>query len=454
MKSLSAIGLLLMSAFAFDAAAQSVTTDGSNRVLRTVGGTGVPKGLGLNVHFDEGHADDLDLIASMGFKLVRKGMLWTKVEAQKGVYDWKPYDALVADSRARGITPLLILAYSNPLYAPVWRGGSGRQDWAFEPPTTDHAREAFVAFARAAAQRYRGQVIWEIWNEPNLTFGKPFNADAYLRLARDSCRAMRDAYADATIVGPASNGFAMGFLEEFIKNDGEGCFDAISLHPYRDWDPDSALRDWHRLDVLIEKLQTGRRMIAIDSEWGYSVQRPPWTERRQAEYVLRLYLTDLLAGVPITIVYDYRNDGVDPRDKEQNYGLFDFHGRPKAVATALGDLVRELKDMTVLGKVRLASPDISAVAFGSPDGRVKIVAWSASSAEARLNLPGELCVTPAHVPANRCESLGLTLMAAPTSLRVSGAPAVAEIQTVACSLPRNASGSLADWCTAYRNASR
>src|ERR1700704_4379139 len=100
---------------------------------------------------------------AMGFRVIRSDVSWSKVETRQGLYDWSATDSLVAKSRRRGLLPLLILAYSNPLYAPTWQGDTGRLDWAFEPPITERARQAFVAFARAAAERYRGQVIWEVW---------------------------------------------------------------------------------------------------------------------------------------------------------------------------------------------------------------------------------------------------------------------------------------------------
>jgi hypothetical protein len=176
---------------------------------------------------------------------------------------------------------------------------------------------------------------------------------------------MRAAYPDAAIVGPASAGFAMGFLENFVKHDADDCFDSVSVHPYRDWDPDSALPDWQRLAAVLARWHRGRTKVLVDSEWGYPVQAGAWNEQRQADYVLRLYLTDLLAGVPITIVYDWRNDGPDSRDKEQNFRLLDFNG-VKLVAGALSEMIRG-PPAHGLGKVSTTA-DVSVVAFGRAGG--------------------------------------------------------------------------------------
>jgi hypothetical protein len=417
----------------------------SNRILTMINDRAVPAGLGVNVHFTDGHESDLDLIKAMGFRLVRTDVLWSEVERARGHYDWGPYDALIGNAYRRGLTPLLILAYSNPLYASQWKGGRGRLDWAYEPPITISARNAFVAFARAAAERYRGRVIWEIWNEPNQTFGKPARLDAYMALAAEACRAMRAVNPDAAIIGPASAGFAMKFLEDFIRNDTEDCFDGVSVHPYRDWDPDSAFIDWHRLHAAIARGRHRRTKLAIDSEWGYSVQSGPWTEQRQAEYVMRLYLTDLLADVAITIIYDWRNDGLDPHDKEQNFGLLDFYGKPKPVADALIAMIRALDGSTALGKIK-ASARAAAVAFGTPNGPLKIAAWSVDSTPMELVLGPTLCLDTPESTRHACASGGARIQIDPIRLSVSGKPVVVEATVKSCSTASNATATFASWC--------
>jgi hypothetical protein len=389
----------------------------------------------------------------MGFRLIRTDLTWSKAETTRGQYDWRPYDGLVADARQRGLMPLLILGYSNPLYAPKWQGDRGRQDWAYEPPVSDVARDAFVAFVRAAAERYRGQVIWEVWNEPNLTFGKPPLLDAYIRLAMEACRAMRAAYPEAAIIGPASGGFAMRLLEDFVKHDAEDCFDGVSVHPYRDWDPDSALADWRRLSGVLGRWHRARPKVPIDSEWGYSVLGGVWNEQRQADYVLRLYLTDLLAGVPITIIYDWRNDGPEPGDKEQNFGLFDVNGKPKSVAPALAEMIQGLAGLTLFGKVH-STADASVLAFGTAGGPIKMAAWSPDSRPIRLVLGPMLCVTPPQSKNTTCGAGDPIIQITPMTLKLSGRPAVFEPQVENCSIADDRAPGFRAWCEQRRSTMR
>jgi hypothetical protein len=420
--SVAAIAAAFLIATAPPGSAQTVGDAGSNRIFQKLQGNAVPSGLGINIHFD-GRTADLDIAKAMGFRIVRTDVTWSEVETQPGVYNWEPYDLLVARSRELGLIPFLILAYSNPIYAPEWKGAaSGRLDWAFAPPVTETARGAFAAFAARAAQRYGNTVIWEVWNEPDLTFGKPFQRDAYLRLADDACAAMRRASPDSTIVGPAVSGFDWGLLEEFVRRDTGGCFDAVSVHPYRDWDPDSAFADWQRLKSILDKGNPRGPKIAIDSEWGYSVQSGPWTEYRQAAYVTRLYLTDLLADVPITIVYDLRNDGTDSSDKEQNFGLLDARGEPKRVAAALTELIRNLDGLTLAGRIRTPDPAVTAIAFGRAGRPLIAVAWSSRPTPRSIRLGPTICIAPSRDTKTSCAPTDIVLQTGAMSLDLEEMP--------------------------------
>src|SRR5215469_15614951 len=76
----------------------------------------LPAGVGVNIHFTRGHAQELDLIAAAGFKWVREDFFWGGIERSKGQYDWSEYDDLVAQLAQRGLHAYFILDYSNPLY--------------------------------------------------------------------------------------------------------------------------------------------------------------------------------------------------------------------------------------------------------------------------------------------------------------------------------------------------
>jgi polysaccharide biosynthesis protein PslG len=399
----------------------------TNRLDRLVDSSSFAGGLGVNINVTPHNGGEIAAIARAGFRLVRSDLLWGQVETIRGRYDWRLYDGLVADLRANHLVPLLILDYSNALYArrlfnhPI---GDGR---AYQSPIDGAARTAFMAFAREAAKRYGSDVIWEIWNEPDHNFGDPVDRHGYVGFAMEACRAIRATGSEAAVIAPAVSGFDWPLLEAVKDADTQGCLDGLSLHPYPDEAPESILKDWARGQGLVMQCPTRPSCPAlVDSEWGYSVQEGRLTPQVQADFVTRLRLVDLLSGVKLTIVYDWRNDGPDPADKEANFGLLDFFGAPKPAFHALSRMVRDLAGLRYLGPVRGGRPGDIVLAFGQ-DGVVhKMVGWSAPGSTALTALPDPICGPAASIQ-TQANPVCLSKDAAsllPSRLRLSGTPAV------------------------------
>jgi hypothetical protein len=98
----------------------------------------------------------LDRLDSLGVKLVRLNVMWSEVEARRGVYDWSGYDPVVNGLKGHGIETVLTL-YTTP----AWANGGRPTNYA---PTSG---ATFGAFARQAARHYPSVRRWLIWNEPN-----------------------------------------------------------------------------------------------------------------------------------------------------------------------------------------------------------------------------------------------------------------------------------------------
>jgi hypothetical protein len=50
-------------------------------------------------------------------------------------------------------------------------------------------------------------------------------------------------------------------------------------------------------------------------------------DKLQGKYLARLFLFNVLSGVPLTIWYDWRDDGINPSNPEHNFGIVrhDYH---------------------------------------------------------------------------------------------------------------------------------
>lgn len=350
----------------------------------------LPAGVGVNIHFTRDHAQDLDLIAAAGFKWVREDFFWGGIERSKGEYDWSDYDDLVAQLEKRGLHAYFILDYSNPLYEgdvlatnPVTHAV---EKHSTASPQHPESIEAFASWAAAAAKHFHGRgVIWEIWNEPNISFWKPRpDADQYATLALATCRAIRKADPQATIVGPASSGFDWKFLETVFKAGLLEYLDGVSVHPYRPpkRPPESAAADYRRLRALIEKYAPPEKNIPILSgEWGYSSNTRGVSLAQQANFIARQQLSNLLNGVPVSIWYDWKNDGTDPAENEHNFGTVTPDLKPKPAYTAIQTLTRELAGCRLEHRVDTGNTNDFVLVFSRGGRQAKVAAWTIEGAD-------------------------------------------------------------------------
>jgi len=349
----------------------------------------LPAGMGVNIHFVKGHERDLDLLAAAGFKFIRMDFTWHGIERKKGEYDWSGYDELTANLEKRGIRPLYILDYSNPLYEKAMGSTNpitGKATFETASPQQAESVAAFARWAGAAAARYKGRrVIWEIWNEPNIFFWKPKpDVQQYTALALATCQAVRAADPNATIVGPASSGFPWEFLESFLKSGVLAHLDAVSVHPYRSRSkgPETAGADYARLRQLIERNAPNdakKKMPILSGEWGYSSHTKGVTLDTQAAFFARQQLVNLYHGVPLSIWYDWKNDGLDPNENEHNFGTVSNSLEPKPAYRAAQTLTRELSGYRVARRIETGSTNDFVLALTNRTGATKLAAWTTTT---------------------------------------------------------------------------
>src|SRR5204863_6907432 len=69
------------------------------------------------------------------------------------------------------------------------------------------------------------------------------------------------------------------------------------------------------------EIQTGSNIPIISGEWGYSSAWRGMNEEKQAVMLARQFLTNAANGIPVSIWYDWRDDGADPKEAEHHFGL-------------------------------------------------------------------------------------------------------------------------------------
>jgi len=293
-------------------------------------GPTIPGGFGVNIHFT-GLPHDLHMIAEAGFKFIRMDLVWSRVEKTKGEYDFKGsgYDSLTLGCEKLGIRVLYILDYSNKLYE------SDRS------VRTEVGRKAFADFAEAAAKRYAGKgILWEVWNEANIKqFWTPQpSVDDYCKLVEVVASRIRNADPSGQVVAGATSGIPLGWFEGCFKNGLLNWIDILSVHPYRSQPPETVIQDYARFRELIARYaSSGKKIPIISGEWGYSNinwDKSLLSEQQQADYLVRMFLINSYQKIPVSIWYDWKNDGTNPDEREHHFGTVKHDMDPKAAYLA------------------------------------------------------------------------------------------------------------------------
>jgi polysaccharide biosynthesis protein PslG len=345
----------------------------------------VPQGLGVNIHFITPPAGEIPMIANAGFTWIRMDFLWEVTETKRGQYDFSQYDALVNALKAAHMRAIFILDLGNPLYD---HGG---------PPATDASRSAFTKWAVAAAAHFGGDgIIWELWNEPNAGFWEPKTnvIRDYSKLAAVVGTALHEANPDEIFVGPALNHLDMKFLEDCLK---AGClqyWQAVTVHPYTKT-PESGIDGYARLGALIAKYAPqGSSRTIIAGEWGYTSRLGEHTVAEQGQLLAREFLINLSARIPLSIWYDWSDDGADRQNSEHNYGLVHYEydpnrnpvREPKPAYIAAKTLMHILAGSHFDQRLSAGDSDDYVLQFRRGD-EVLYAAWTTAKTPRMIHLP-------------------------------------------------------------------
>ena len=338
----------------------------------------VPEQMGVNIHFTDPRPGEMDMLAAAGFKWVRMDLGWNGTEQKKGEYDFSAYDRLLKALDQKQMHALLILDYSNKLY------DDGLS------PFTDEGRAAFAKWATAAVLHLRGRgVLWEMYNEPNGGFWKPTaDVNAYTQLAIAVGKALREAAPDESYIGPATAGMDFKYLQKCFDAGLLEYFSAVTVHPYRQDEPETVVPDYRKLRTMIDlAVPIGKTIPIMSGEWGYSERFKNQDEVNQGKTLAREFLTNAINGICLSIWYDWHDDGDDPKDAEHHFGIVHHEVvqggqlpyKPKPAYFAAKTLAETFRgfhwDRPLLGG---GADDYLALFVDEKGGNRKVAAWTTS----------------------------------------------------------------------------
>ncbi len=202
---------------------------------------------------------DLEYMKAGGIESIRWPLTWGAVQpTRKGGYNWEVFDPVVEIAARHGLR-VLPFVYSSPKWI--------ARKYTTLPVDSGQDRQAWVAFLKAAAERYgpggdfwrehapgvqyatvisRALPIrtWQIWNEANFFyFAFPASPQRYAKLVQISSPAIKRVDPGAKVIlsglfgEPSASGprgmDADKFLDVLYRSPGiKSRFDGVSLHPY------------------------------------------------------------------------------------------------------------------------------------------------------------------------------------------------------------------------------
>src|SRR5262249_51552666 len=140
----------------------------------------------------------IPLIEKAGITHVRDEQPWRMIEKRTGQYEFPPRLAgYMTELSAHHLDPLVVLAFSNPLY--------DNDQTPFSPA----GRAGYAAYAKAVAQHYGGNLgAVEIWNEYNGSFcSGPCRKDrpgTYSAMLQDAFKSVKTVKDSLTVLGGAA----------------------------------------------------------------------------------------------------------------------------------------------------------------------------------------------------------------------------------------------------------
>lgn len=359
-----------------------------------------PGGMGIQLKANDigGRYFSLDqafsLVQDTGFKFVRAGLYWKDAETTKGTYKFSTIDAVVAQAAQRGMWVSITLMGGNSLYENDGIGGI----------QTLAGREGFANFAAAAAARYQGKnVVFEIWNEPNITsfWRSPSNsneiADEYAALVKVVAPAIHAADPNAYVVAGSISALWSASFAWFDRCVQQGMLSSgingVSVHPYGFSWPELAVTKGYAvlrgkmnaagksgLSIVTSEVGYGYSSLLTDStstSTKYSSEEVPYV---QGWMLTRQMLNDLMAGVGYSIWYEFRRQ----ESQTHTFGIFEIDLTPKPSVAAMRTLAQQLTGYRYKSRLATSSSLDYVALFENALGKQKLVVWTAAD-EASTN---------------------------------------------------------------------
>ena len=359
-----------------------------------------PTDFGTCTHFAQNKGlvpYSLDLIRLAGFSSIRDEVYWGDVEKPIGTFRFSAkYDDYIQAASDRDIRVLISLEYGNP--AP----GEKVANRGF--PLDESGRKRFARYAEELVKRYGDKVtLWEIWNEPSKALGID-PGTSYYELLKETYTTIKTLQPNSTVIcsGGAPNLVDGAYLTPIFQSGGVKYMDGFAMHTYvAPFNPEDGYRTkghpflqnvsvtslWPHYKKMIDTYsKKNKPLTAWITEMGWfqadTLIRDGGEilyidEARQAAYITRVFLMSRrYKATSCVYVYDFQNDGINPKEKEHNFGVIRKDFSPKAAYCAVSVLSSLLENKS-FSNALIDTEDAKVFCFGAGEDQV-IALWRVS----------------------------------------------------------------------------
>ncbi len=273
-------------------------------------------------------------IGALGAGRVRIQSGWMKTEKQKGVYDFAWLDDIVDNIIEQGASPWMCLCYGNPIYSDEAKKINGAI--GVPPVFTQEEKDGWKNYVTAVAEHFKGRVNeYEVWNEPDDGCWRPVpDPVQYGEFVTATASAVKSVCDTNRVFAGSLVRGKLDYLSQMLAT---GCYkyiDAITYHNYKarhiEDDIVELVADMKALvdtyDSKITIIQ-GEHGAPSRSDGRGGLSNFSWTEEKQAKFLARKILIDIISGVEFasyfTLADMFENlEGDFVEINEKNYGFF------------------------------------------------------------------------------------------------------------------------------------
>jgi hypothetical protein len=348
--------------------------------------------LGVVTHFGQGEGNvqaNLSLIQQMGSTSIRDEVDWAKVERQPGQYAVSAsVDTFVNAAIAKGQKPLITLAYGNPFY------DNGNK------PTSAAAIEGYVRYAEFVARHFKGIVfLYEIWNEWDGSVGNttPGTPTSYVNLLKAVYPRLKAVDPNIVVIGGAVTGGAVRgpWFGQMLAAGALSSADVISMHEYIYNHPGNGNSPETLLDHIDVAENTLRSyngnqdfpLYLTETGWPTTSTGTPADEIADfnAQTILLTPTRSFLKGL---WWYDFQDNGTDPTNVEDNFGLVRADLSLKPGYLALSAVVRWMSGAQFSTRLATSDPAVDGVKFVLPNGQQAMAVWRQGAGSSQVQIRG------------------------------------------------------------------